>query len=106
MLCISVDCNSVSKDHIGFSGCFSYGVDEGPCAFDAQCKDSLFCGYKNCPASFDDDNFDCCTKNELLKSPNFPMNYPKYVHKSWTLTSPVGFIINLQFHLFDVRFII
>ena len=95
----------MSKTEIGFSACFPNGIDEGPCVFDDECKDHLFCGYKNCPASYDvDDN--CCTKNELLKSPNFPMNYPKYTHKSWTLTSPVGFIINLQFHLFDVRFII
>ena len=60
MLCISVDCNSVSKDHIGFSGCFSYGVDEGPCAFDAQCKDSLFCGYKNCPTIVGNHDANCC----------------------------------------------
>ena len=52
---ISVDCNSVSNDTIGFRACFRYGVDEGPCVFDDECKDDLFCGYKNCPVTFGND---------------------------------------------------
>ena len=89
---------------IGFSACFPYGVDDGPCVFDDECKDKLLCGYKNCPASFDDHD-NCCTKNELLKSPNYPMNYPYSTQKSWTLTAPFGSIIILHFHFFHVRFI-
>ena len=54
ILLISVDCNSVSKNDIGFSACFPYGVR--PCFFDDECKDNLFCGYKNCPASFGNDD--------------------------------------------------
>ena len=61
-LFILVDCNSVSKNDIGFSACFPYGINEGPCVFDNECKENLFCGYKNCPASFDE-NDNCCTKN-------------------------------------------
>ena len=102
-LCISVDCNSVSKNHIGFSACFSYGVDEGPCVFDDQCKDSLFCGYKNCPGLFGNDDVNCCGRNQL-KSPNYPNNYFPNDEKTWHITGPVGSIINLQFHSFHVRF--
>ena len=95
----------MSRNDIGFCSCFSCGVDEGPCFSDDQCKDNLFCGYKNCPASFDD-NDNCCTKNELLKSPNFPTNYPSNTEKTWLITAPVGSIINLQFHSFHVRLIV
>ena len=70
-----MDCNSVDKNDIGFCSCFPCGVDEGPCTFDNECKDDLHCGYKNCPSSFDT-NDNCCTKNDLLKSPNFPNPYP------------------------------
>ena len=90
----------MSKNDIGFNTCFPYGVvDEGPCIYDDQCKDNLFCGYKNCPASFDD-NDNCCTKKELLKSPNFPLPYTSYTEKTWLLTAPTGSIITLQFHSF------
>ena len=99
---ILVDCNSVSKNDIGFSACFPYGINEGPCVFDNECKENLFCGYKNCPASFDE-NDNCCTKTELLKSPNFPINYPPNTEKTWLITAPIGSIINLQFHSFHVR---
>ena len=92
-LFILVDCNNVSKSDTGFSGCFPYGVNEGPCAFDNQCKDNLLCGYKN------------CTNKELLKSPNFPMNYPQNTEKSWPFSAPFGSIINLQFQYFQVRHI-
>ena len=95
----------MSKNDIGFSACFPYGVNEGPCVFDAQCKDNLFCGYNNCPASFDE-NDNCCTKNELLKSPNFPSHYLPNTKKTWLLTAPIGSIINLQFHSFNVRLIV
>ena len=92
----------MNKYDIGFRACFPYGVGEGPCVFDDQCKDDLFCGYKNCPASFDDDNSDCCTKNELLKSPNFPRLYPYHTEKTWLVTAPVRSIINLKFDSFHV----
>ena len=95
----------MNKYDIGFRACFPYGVGEGPCVFDDQCKDNLFCGYKNCPASFDE-NDNCCTKNELLKSPNFPTNYPTTKKKTWIITAPKGSIINLQFHSFHVRHIV
>ena len=95
----------MSKNDIGFGACFPYDVNEGPCAFDDQCKDNLFCGYKNCPASFDE-NDNCCTKNELLKSPNHPMDYLPYTEKTWLLTAPFGSIINLQFHSFHVWIIV
>ena len=94
-----------SKTDVGFSACFPYGIDDGPCVHDDQCKDNLFCGYKNCPASFDT-NDNCCTKNELLKSPNFPTNYPTNTEKTWLITAPVGSIITLQFHSFHVRLIV
>ena len=101
----SVDCNSVSKNEIGYSACYSFEIDDGPCNFDEQCKETLICGYKNCPSSFDK-NHNCCTKNELLKSPNYPMNYPPYVEKNWLITASFGSIINLQFQSFQVRLII
>ena len=94
----------MSKTDIGFGACYPYGVDDGPCISDDECKDNLFCGYKNCPASFHA-NDNCCTKNELLKSPNFPTNYPFNTEKTWLITAPVGSIINLQFHSFYVRLI-
>ena len=96
----------MSKNDTGFSGClFPYGVNEGPCDFDYQCKDYLSCGYRNCPASLDE-NYNCCTNKELLKSPNFPINYPPFTEKTWLITAPIGFIINLQFHSFHVRLIV
>ena len=104
-LCISVDCNSISENDIGFRACFLYGVDEGPCTNDDQCKDNLSCGYKNCPALYDD-NDNCCTKFELLKSQNFPENYPIDIQETWSITAPTGSIINLQFHHFQVRCIL
>ena len=88
----------------GFNACLPYGINEGPCFFDHQCKDNLFCGYRNCPASFHDDA-NCCTKNELLKSPNFPNVYPANIIRNWLITAPIGSIINLQFHTFHVRHI-
>ena len=94
----------MSKNDIGFSACFPYGINEGPCVFDDQCKDNHFCGYKNCPASFDA-NDNCCTNNELLKSPNFPNVYPANIIRNWLITAPIGSIINLQFHTFHVRHI-
>ena len=102
---ILVDCNSVSKTDIGFSACFPYEEYDGPCVFDDQCKDNLFCGYKNCPVGFDDKD-NCCTKNELLKSPQFPINYPYFTEKNWNLIAPAGYIIKLQFHFFHVRIIV
>ena len=95
----------MSKNDIGFSECFPFGVNEGPCVFDNQCKENLFCGYKNCPALFND-NDNCCTKNEILKSPNFPSYYTPNTEKTWLITASKGSIINLQFHLFHVRFIV
>ena len=91
----------MSKNDIGFSGCFLYGVNEGPCVFDDQCKDDLFCGYKNCPISFGNDDANCCGTNQL-KSPNYPNNYFTYDKKTWLITAPFGSIINLQFHSFHV----
>ena len=95
----------MSKKDIGFSACFPYGINEGPCVFDHECKENLFCGYKNCPASFDE-NDNCCTKNELLKSPNFPSNYPPSTEKIWLIIAPIGSTINLQFYHFHVRYIV
>ena len=54
--------------------CFPYGIDEGPCIFDDECKDNLFCGYKNCPATFGNDDSNCCGLMQF-KSPNYPNNY-------------------------------
>ena len=99
---ISVDCNSVSRHEIGFSACFPYGVDDGPCIFDKDCKDDLFCGYKNCPDSFGNEDANCCGRNQF-KSPNYPNRYFPLDEKTWLITAPVGSIINLQFHSFIVR---
>ena len=93
----------MNKTDIGYSACIPYGVDEGPCVFDDQCKDTLFCGHKNCPVSLG--NADCCGRNQF-KSPNFPNEYFSNDEKTWLITAPVGSIINLQFHLFDVRLIL
>ena len=51
------------------------GGNEGHCDSHDECHKNHFCGYKNCPASFDA-NDNCCTKHELIKSPNFPLFYP------------------------------
>ena len=99
---ISVDCNTVSNDTIGFRACFRYGVDEGPCVFDDECKDDLFCGYKNCLASFGNSDANCCDDNQF-KSPNYPNNYFPDDEKTWLITAPIGSIINLQFHSFNVN---
>ena len=79
---------------------------DGPCVFNYQCKEKNVCGYNNCHVSFGD-NYHCCTKNELLKSPNFPFPYHmESGEKTWLLTAPVGSIIILQFHTFNVRLIV
>ena len=62
----------MSKNDIGFSGCFPDVVR--PCFFDDECKNNLFCGYKNCPASFGNGDANCCTRNQF-KSPNYPNDY-------------------------------
>ena len=95
----------MSKNDIGFGACFPYGVNEGPCVFDDQCKDSLFCGYKNCPTSFGNDDANCCGRNQF-KSPNYPNNYFPNDEKTWLITAPIGTIINLQFHSFHVTLIV
>ena len=92
----------MDKNEVGFSPCFPYGVDEGPCFFDHQCMDNLFCGYKNCPASFGSDDADCCGRDQF-KSPNYPDNYFHLDIKTWLITAPIGSIIMLQFHSFYVR---
>ena len=94
----------MDKNDIGYSGCFPYGENEGPCVFDEQCKDDLFCGYKNCPALFGNDDANCCGKHQF-KSPNYPNKYFYNVEKTWLISAPTGSIIDLQFHSFDVRFI-
>ena len=99
---ISVDCNSVSRHEIGFSACFPYGVDDGPCIFDKDCKDDLFCGYKNCPDSFGNEDANCCGRNQF-KSPNYPTKYFPNDEVTWLLTASLGFIIHLQFNYFQVR---
>ena len=101
--CITVDCNSISRNDFGFCSCFPCEVDEGPCVLDDECKDNLFCGYKNCPTSVDNDG-NCCGRNQF-KSPNYPNNYFLKDEKTWLITAPVGSIINLQFHSFHVRLI-
>ena len=95
----------MSKYDTAFCLCFPCGVDEGPCFIDDQCKDNLNCGYKNCLAPFDD-NDNCCTKKELLKSTNFPFNYPHLHNTSQLITANIGSIIILQFHFFHVRLIV
>ena len=100
---ISVNCNSASKNDIGFSGCFPYGIDEGPCIFDDDCKDNLFCGYKNCPATFGNDDSNCCGLMQF-KSPNYPNNYFNNDEKTWLITAPIESIIKLQFHNFTISF--
>ena len=89
----------MSKKDIGFCSCFPCGIDEGPCFFDHECQGNLFCGYKNCPKH---DN--CCTntKDQLLKSPNYPAPYEENTKKTWMLIAPIGSIIKLQFHSFHV----
>ena len=94
----------MSKNDIGFSGCFPYGVNEGPCVFDDQCKENLFCGYKNCLASFGDNDANCC--GNQFKSPNYPNDYFLNDEKTWLITAPIGSITNLQFHSFHVRHIV
>ena len=92
----------MSKNDIGFGVCFPYGVNEGPCFFDNECKDNIFCGYKNCPASFGNDDANCCGKNQF-KSPNHPYEYFLDDEITWLITAPTESIINLQFHSFHVR---
>ena len=99
---ILVDCINVDKNDNGFCSCFPCEVDEGPCFSDDQCKDFLFCGYKNCPVSFGNDDADCCNKNQF-KSQNYPNDYFQNAMETWLITAPVGSIINLQFHTFHVR---
>ena len=93
----------MSKKDIGFCSCFPCGIDEGPspCFSDQDCKNGLFCGFNNCPSTFDD-NADCCTKDQL-KSPNYPNDYPHNTEQTWLMTAPSGSIINLYFHSFIVR---
>ena len=95
----------MSKNEFGFCSCFPCGVDEGPCVFDDQCMDNLFCGYKNCLASFGNDDANCCGRNQF-KSPNYPNNYISNNEKTWLITAPIGSIINLQFHSFHVWIIV
>ena len=95
----------MSKYDIGFSSCFKNGVDEGPCYFDEDCKDTLFCGYKNCPATFANDSANCCGRNQF-KSPNYPNSFFSNAEKTWLITAPIGSIIKLQFHSFNVRLIV
>ena len=102
--CITVDCNSISRNDFGFCSCFPCEVDEGPCVLDDECKDNLFCGYKNCPALFGNHDANCCGRNQL-KSPNYQSNYFPDEEKSWFIAAPVGSIINLHFHSFHVRLI-
>ena len=94
----------MSKNDFGFGTCFPYGNNEGPCISDDQCKYSLFCGYKNCPVSFGNDDANCCGRNQF-KSPNYPNEYFLNDEKTWLITAPVGSIINLQFQFFHVRHI-
>ena len=105
ILFILVDCINVDKNDIGFSGCFPYGVNEGPCVFDDQCKDDLFCGYKNCPVSFGNADANCCGRNQF-KSPNYPNQYFLNDENFWLITAPIRSIIELQIHSFHVRLII
>ena len=79
-------------------------MDQGPCVFNEECKDNLSCGYKNCPSTFNE-NDNCCTRNELLKSPNYPAPYKPDAKETWLITAPLGSIIMLQFHYFSVRII-
>ena len=93
----------MSKKDIGFCSCFPCGIDEGPCFFDYECQDNLFCGFKNCPTSQNHDN--CCTntKDELLKSPNYPAPYKENTEKIWIIIAPIGSIIKLKFHSFHTE---
>ena len=68
MLCILVDCNSVSVYDIGFSGCFSYGVDEGPWIGSLFCGMPIWKGDNNCDDENNNggcewDGGDCCGDN-------------------------------------------
>ena len=94
----------MSKNDFGFCTCFPCGVDEGHCVSDDQCKNSLFCGYKNCPISFGNNDANCC--GNQFKSPNYPNEYFPNDIKTWLITAPIGSIINLQFHFFHVRLIV
>ena len=94
----------MNQNDIGFGVCFPYGVDDGPCFFDKECKDNLSCGYRNCPSAFNETD-NCCTTNELLKSPNYPAPYKPNSKETWQLTASVGSIIMLQFNYFSVRIV-
>ena len=64
----------MQKNEIGFSTCFPYGINEGPCVYDDQCRDDLFCGYKNCLASFGNDDGVYCSDtcgNPTYKGDNY-----------------------------------
>ena len=95
----------MSKYDIGFSSCFKNGVDEGPCYFDEDCKDTLFCGYKNCPATVANDSANCCGRNQF-KSPNYPNSFFSNAEKTWLITAAIGSIIILEFHSVNVRLIV
>ena len=46
---ILVDCNSVSKNDVGFRACFPHEADDGPSIFDGYCKENLLCySYDEC----------------------------------------------------------
>ena len=100
-----MNCATTSNGDDEFCKCNTCSENEGPCVSDNECKDSLFCGYKNCPVSFGNDDANCCGINQF-KSPNYPNDYFSYDEKTWLITVPIGSIINLEFHSFDVRYIV
>ena len=98
----SVDCDIVSNGDIGLCHCNSCSKDEGDCDSHDECQDGNVCGANNCPASLGFDfEVDCCTIG--LVSPNYPNTYPSNTYKTWLITAPVGFNVNLRFLSFDVR---
>ena len=94
---ISVNCAKVTKGDDEYCSCYPCELNEGPCFYDDECLNNLFCGYENCLSTFGH----CCT-NKQIKSPNYPGHYLPNTEKTWTIKAPLGSIIDLQFHSFHV----
>ena len=81
-----VNCLAARNEVDKFCYCDICSENEGHCASHEKCQVGLACG--SCKALF---------------SPNYPNSYPSDSEETWQLTSPIGSIINLQFHSFHVK---